>query len=152
MKTKVQELYEEWCGEDRHVNDCHPVHDSSETIEFAEYYYNAMKELEKETYGKVMTIGAGDFEQKVHIEAKQQLVRDRKNVVFITGHNLPPDDILSVIVEGVKQKHPEFFHKDELFAEPMKIHPFNAPIEIPELTYYQPERRKGHERPFKFHK
>lgn len=48
MKTKVQELYEEWCGEDRHVNDCHPVHDSSETIEFAEYYYNAMKELEKE--------------------------------------------------------------------------------------------------------
>lgn len=152
MKTKVQELYEEWCGEDRHVNDCHPVHDSSETIEFAEYYYNAMKELEKETYGKVMTIGAGDFEQKVHIEAIQQLVRDRKNVVFITGHNLPPADILAGIVEGVKQKHPEFFDEDKLFAEPMKIHPFNAPLEIPELTYSQPERRKGHERPFKFHK
>lgn len=42
MKTKVQELYEEWCGEDRHANDCHPVHDSSETIEFAEYYYNEL--------------------------------------------------------------------------------------------------------------
>jgi len=29
---------------DHNSNDCHPVHDSSETIEFAEYYHKAMSE------------------------------------------------------------------------------------------------------------
>lgn len=40
-ETKTEKLYKEWCGEDRHLNDCHPVHDSSEVIEFAEYYHAA---------------------------------------------------------------------------------------------------------------
>lgn len=37
MKT-AEEAYEEWCGENKHINDCHPVHDSTETIEFAESF------------------------------------------------------------------------------------------------------------------
>lgn len=37
LETKVCILYEEWCGECRHINACHPVHDSAETIEFALY-------------------------------------------------------------------------------------------------------------------
>lgn len=32
----ISEVYKEWCGSDVHTNDCHPVHDSSEAIEFAE--------------------------------------------------------------------------------------------------------------------
>ena len=44
MNTRCEDLYEEWCGEDRHVNDCHPVHDSSEAIEFAEYDHKEMVE------------------------------------------------------------------------------------------------------------
>jgi len=42
VETTTEKLYEEWCGTDRHINDCHPVHDSSETIEFAEYYHQKM--------------------------------------------------------------------------------------------------------------
>lgn len=41
----INEIYKEWCGEDMHVNDCHPVHDSTETIEFAEYYAEQLKIL-----------------------------------------------------------------------------------------------------------
>lgn len=41
MNTEAEKLYKEWCGEDRHLNDCHPVHDSSEVIEFAEYCLKA---------------------------------------------------------------------------------------------------------------
>ena len=36
----IQELYEKWSGENIHINDCHPVHDSTGTIEFAEYCFN----------------------------------------------------------------------------------------------------------------
>ena len=46
----TEELYEEWCGENRHINDCHPVHDSSETIEFAEYFHKAI--MEQRTCGE----------------------------------------------------------------------------------------------------
>lgn len=41
----INEIYKEWCGTDKHINDCHPVHDSSETIEFAEYYSNEYLKL-----------------------------------------------------------------------------------------------------------
>ena len=40
---KIENLYEEWCGESKHVNDCKPIHDSSEAIDFAEYYHKAIK-------------------------------------------------------------------------------------------------------------
>ena len=46
----INEHYEDWCGENRNFNDCRPVHDSSEAIEFAEYYH---KEMIKESLGKI---------------------------------------------------------------------------------------------------
>ena len=38
----ITEYYKEWCGKHHTTNDCHPVHDSSETIEFAEWYHKQM--------------------------------------------------------------------------------------------------------------
>ena len=54
METKAEKLYEEWCGNNRHENDCHPVHDSSEVIEFAEYYYKKM--ISKQLESKALNI------------------------------------------------------------------------------------------------
>jgi len=42
MKNKIEEIYEEWSGESALANSCRNVHDSCETIEFAEYYYTEM--------------------------------------------------------------------------------------------------------------
>lgn len=54
METKIEQMYEEWCGESRHINDCHPVHDSSETIEFAEYYHLNMKTFKMDLRTKLI--------------------------------------------------------------------------------------------------
>lgn len=43
----INEHYKEWCGDSHNVNDCHPVHDSSETIEFAEYYSKELIGIDK---------------------------------------------------------------------------------------------------------
>jgi hypothetical protein len=149
---QIDEIYKDWCGESHLINSGHPVHDSAEACDFAEYYHNVMKEFENDTYGKIMTIGAGDFEQKIHIETIKQLVRDQKNVVFITGHNLPPADILVDIVKGAREKHPELFDSEKLYEKPMKIHQYRAPAEIPEIVYQKDNDKKGHQRPYKFHR
>jgi len=149
----IDEIYKDWCGTDRHTNDCHPVHDSSETIEFAEYYHREMKQVESESdFSKVFTHGVGFLSHKVNIEEVQRLVHEHKPTVIISGHNLPPDHILIGIVEGVKEKHPELFDNEKLFNEPMKIHPFNAPMKLPEITYQTKKEKKGHERPYNFHR
>lgn len=38
----IDEIYKDWCGESQIDNSCHPVHDSAEAIDFAEYYHNEM--------------------------------------------------------------------------------------------------------------
>jgi hypothetical protein len=152
MKTKVEELYEEWSGEDRHVNDCHPVHDSSQTIEFAEYYYNAMQELEKGYSGKIMTIGAMDIEQQIHLEEIQRLVKKHTPAIIIAGHNLPSAEVLIKLVEGIKDKHPEFLDSEKLFSEPIKIQSFREIEELPELYLNEGKKCKGYERPYRFHR
>ena len=35
----VDEHYKDWCGKHHTVNSCHPVHDSAEACDFAEYYH-----------------------------------------------------------------------------------------------------------------
>jgi len=37
----IDEIYKEWSGVHHTVNSCHPVHDSAEACDFAEYYYKA---------------------------------------------------------------------------------------------------------------
>jgi hypothetical protein len=39
----IDEIYKEWSGVDHTVNSCHPVHDSAECQEFAEYYHKEMQ-------------------------------------------------------------------------------------------------------------
>ena len=34
----IDEHYKDWCGVKHTVNSCHPVHDSAECCDFAEYY------------------------------------------------------------------------------------------------------------------
>lgn len=36
----IDEYYKDWCGESHLINSGHPVHDSSEAIDFAEFYAN----------------------------------------------------------------------------------------------------------------
>ena len=45
MKT-VDEIYKEWCGASRLENSVRLVHDSTEAIEFALYYYDEMKPVQ----------------------------------------------------------------------------------------------------------
>jgi hypothetical protein len=40
----IDEYYKEWCGEHHTVNSCHPVHDSAEACDFAEYYHKEKSE------------------------------------------------------------------------------------------------------------
>jgi len=40
----IDEIYKEWCGEHHTTNSCHPVHDSAEACDFAEYYHEVMTE------------------------------------------------------------------------------------------------------------
>jgi hypothetical protein len=48
MKTK-EEIYKEWSGIEPVYNSCLNVHDSTQTIEFAEYYFKArIEELRKD--------------------------------------------------------------------------------------------------------
>lgn len=35
----IDEHYKDWFGEHHTVNSCHPVHDSAEACDFAEYYF-----------------------------------------------------------------------------------------------------------------
>lgn len=42
MKT-IDEIYKEWCGCSRLENSVKVVHDSTEAIEFAEYYHKASR-------------------------------------------------------------------------------------------------------------
>ena len=35
----IDEYYKDWCGEKHTTNSCHPVHDSAECTDFAEYYH-----------------------------------------------------------------------------------------------------------------
>ena len=46
MKT-IDEIYKNWCGESHTTNSAHPVHDSSEAQDFAQYYYNEMIGVER---------------------------------------------------------------------------------------------------------
>lgn len=85
MKTKAEELYEEWSGKDRHVNDCHPVHDSTETIEFAEYYHNNITNLR----------------QIIHLTLRYQKRVTRLND---KGHMRPYSEYLDEVVELIKSK------------------------------------------------
>ena len=50
----IELIYTEWCGENRHVNDCKPVHDSTETIEFAKYYYEKITNKENLKFANVI--------------------------------------------------------------------------------------------------
>lgn len=115
------------------------IDQASELIaDFFESIYNDLN------FGKVMTMGAEHFEQKIHMEQIQHLIREQKNVVIISGHNLPSNETLAEMIDGVKRKHPEYF---EEFKNPI-------PITIPERfepTYFE-DKPKGHKRPYKFHK
>jgi len=42
---QIDEIYKDWCGEHHTVNSCHPVHDSAEACDFAEYYHKKKLEL-----------------------------------------------------------------------------------------------------------
>lgn len=44
MKT-IDEIYKEWCGSSRLENSVKETHDSTDAIEFAEYYYDKMRDL-----------------------------------------------------------------------------------------------------------
>ena len=41
----VDEHYEDWCREYYTVNSSHPVHDSAEACDFAEYYFKLLIDL-----------------------------------------------------------------------------------------------------------
>jgi len=38
----IDEIYKEWCGEHHTTNSGHPVHDSAEVQDFAEFYHKEM--------------------------------------------------------------------------------------------------------------
>ena len=97
-----------------------------------------------------VTIGSGHLTESLQFEEIHRFVKDQKNVVIISGHNLPPANILAEIVQGVKEKHPEFFNTDKAFSEPMSL--LTARPEITEINYQITEKKKGHERPYKFHR
>ena len=40
MKKNIDDYYKDWCGESHTVNSCHPVHDSAELEDFAQYYFD----------------------------------------------------------------------------------------------------------------
>lgn len=40
----IDEIYKDWCGEHHTTNSCHPVHDSAEACDFAEYYHKVIME------------------------------------------------------------------------------------------------------------
>ncbi len=40
----IDEHYKDWCGTHHTLNSGYPVHDSSETCDFAEYYHKAMQD------------------------------------------------------------------------------------------------------------
>jgi hypothetical protein len=35
----IDKHYKDWCGEHHTVNSCHPVHDSADACDFAEYFF-----------------------------------------------------------------------------------------------------------------
>ncbi len=39
----MDEIYKEWSGKHHTENSCHPVHDSAEAMDFAQYYHNEQK-------------------------------------------------------------------------------------------------------------
>ncbi len=41
----MDEIYKEWSGKHHTENSCHPVHDSAEAMDFAQYYHN--EQIEK---------------------------------------------------------------------------------------------------------
>lgn len=41
----IDEYYKDWCGKHHTENSCHPVHDSSECTDFAEYVINELSKL-----------------------------------------------------------------------------------------------------------
>lgn len=43
-KKHIDEIYKDWCGEHHTTNSSHPVHDSSEACDFADYYYKIITE------------------------------------------------------------------------------------------------------------
>jgi hypothetical protein len=51
----IDEIYKDWCGESHLTNSCHPVHDSAEACDFAEYYHNEMQKKEPETRSFLIT-------------------------------------------------------------------------------------------------
>ena len=44
----ITEYYKDWYGESHTANSCHPVHDSAEAIDFAEFYHKQMMENRSE--------------------------------------------------------------------------------------------------------
>ena len=53
----IDELYKEWCGESHITNSCHPVHDSAEACDFAEYYHKQMEEYARLSEPEVVKVG-----------------------------------------------------------------------------------------------
>ena len=43
-KKNIDDYYKDWCGESHTVNSCHPVHDSAEAEDFAQFYHDRMME------------------------------------------------------------------------------------------------------------
>ena len=73
MKT-IDEHYKDWCGEHHTVNSAHPVHDSSECCDFAEYYHAQVKqEKDKAQYQTVSR-----YEKR-----NQQRAVNSMNTIFI---------------------------------------------------------------------
>ena len=52
----IDEIYKEWCGSDRLENSVKLTHDSTECIEFAEYYYKEMQLSKNIAYEPVLAV------------------------------------------------------------------------------------------------
>ena len=50
----IDEIYKDWSGVHHTVNSCHPVHDSAECCDFAEYYYKVRHYEEMELMKEIL--------------------------------------------------------------------------------------------------
>jgi len=81
MKT-IDEIYKNWCGESHTTNSAHPVHDSSEAQDFAQYYYNEMIGVERNPQRNVLVI-AGNHRQFKNYLIVDKYSADELELIFV---------------------------------------------------------------------
>lgn len=100
-------------------------------------------------FGKVMTNGAGEFRIENHLEHIYGMMKDCGRVAIVCGGDVSPASI-AISLESAREQFPEMFSALCEVPKPMPL-TLKFP-EIPEIEYEKPERRKGHERSYKFHR